>query len=100
RSHSIYLPPLHDALPILRDHPGRAVSARVEQLSPRRIVTENIVDEVELTEYSTETPADAGLGEAVAGGRGQSITAPGAAVGRRRSEEHTSELQSREKLVC
>ena len=47
-------------------------------------MTENIVDEVELTEYSTETPADAGLGEAVAGGRGQSITAPGAAVGRRK----------------
>ena len=47
-------------------------------------MTENTVDEVELTEYSTETPADAGLGEAVAGGRGQSITAPGAAVGRRK----------------
>nr|WP_232483547.1 30S ribosomal protein S9 [Brevibacterium yomogidense] len=37
-----------------------------------------------MTEYSTETPADAGLGETVAGGRGQSITAPGAAVGRRK----------------
>ena len=33
-------------------------------------------NDVELTEYSTETPASAGLGEAVAGGRGQSLTAP------------------------
>ncbi|GAA4517428.1 30S ribosomal protein S9 [Brevibacterium yomogidense] len=47
-------------------------------------MAENTVDDVELTEYSTETPADAGLGETVAGGRGQSITAPGAAVGRRK----------------
>ena len=50
-------------------------------------MTENItpdVEDVELTSYSTETPAGAGLGEAVAGGRGQSITAPGAAVGRRK----------------
>ncbi|WP_349828254.1 30S ribosomal protein S9 [Brevibacterium litoralis] len=37
-----------------------------------------------MTSYSTETPADAGLGEAVAGGRGQSLTAPGSAVGRRK----------------
>jgi small subunit ribosomal protein S9 len=41
-------------------------------------------DDVELTSYSTETPASAGLGEAVAGGRGQSLTAPGSAVGRRK----------------
>nr|WP_272902411.1 30S ribosomal protein S9 [Brevibacterium daeguense] len=37
-----------------------------------------------MTSYSTETPASAGLGEAVAGGRGQSLTAPGSAVGRRK----------------
>lgn len=37
-----------------------------------------------LTSYSTETPADAGLSAAPAGGRGQSLTAPGAAVGRRK----------------
>lgn len=43
-----------------------------------------IEEEVELTSYSTETPASAGLGEATAGGRGQSITAPGSAVGRRK----------------
>ena len=42
------------------------------------------VDDVELTEYSTETPASAGLGESVAGGRGQSLTAPGSGVGRRK----------------
>nr|WP_101653437.1 30S ribosomal protein S9 [Brevibacterium ihuae] len=42
------------------------------------------VDDVAMTEYSTETPASAGLGESVAGGRGQSLTAPGAAVGRRK----------------
>lgn len=41
-------------------------------------------DDVELTEYSTETPASAGLGETVAGGRGQSLTAPGSGVGRRK----------------
>nr|WP_218852523.1 30S ribosomal protein S9 [Spelaeicoccus albus] len=37
-----------------------------------------------MSSYSTETPADAGLGAAPAGGRGQSLTAPGAAVGRRK----------------
>ena len=42
------------------------------------------VDDVGLTEYSTETPASAGLGESVAGGRGQSLTAPGSGVGRRK----------------
>lgn len=42
------------------------------------------VDDVDLTEYSTETPASAGLGETVAGGRGQSLTAPGSGVGRRK----------------
>lgn len=47
-------------------------------------MAENTVEDVDLTEYSTETPASAGLGEAVAGGRGQSITAPGSAVGRRK----------------
>ena len=41
-------------------------------------------DDVELTEYSTETPAEAGLGNSVPGGRGQSLTAPGQAVGRRK----------------
>ena len=46
--------------------------------------TPDVVEDVELTEYSTETPASAGLGESVPGGRGQSITAPGAAVGRRK----------------
>ncbi|SLM94612.1 SSU ribosomal protein S9P [Brevibacterium sp. Mu109] len=47
-------------------------------------MAENTVEDVDLTEYSTETPASAGLGEAVAGGRGQSITAPGSGVGRRK----------------
>ncbi len=46
--------------------------------------TPDVVEDVEMTSYSTETPADAGLGEAVAGGRGQSLTAPGSAVGRRK----------------
>lgn len=45
-------------------------------------MAENINEEVELTEYSTETPA--GQGEAATGGRGQSLTAPGAGVGRRK----------------
>ncbi|WGW12896.1 30S ribosomal protein S9 [Saxibacter everestensis] len=50
----------------------------------------NDVDAVDETDaenvssYSTETPASAGLGETPAGGRGQSLTAPGAAVGRRK----------------
>src|SRR5699024_3005597 len=77
-------PALRPEPPDVRDHPGRAVSARVEQISPRRIVAENTVEDVDLTEYSTETPASEGLGETVAGGRGQSITAPGAGVGRRK----------------
>lgn len=47
-------------------------------------MAENTVEDVDVTEYSTETPASAGLGEAVAGGRGQSITAPGSGVGRRK----------------
>ncbi|HLR44885.1 MAG TPA: 30S ribosomal protein S9 [Brevibacterium sp.] len=47
-------------------------------------MAENTVEDVDLTEYSTETPASEGLGETVAGGRGQSITAPGAGVGRRK----------------
>ena len=41
------------------------------------------VDE-EMTEYTSETSADAGLGETTAGGRGQSLTAPGNGVGRRK----------------
>src|SRR3712207_8773802 len=35
-----------------------------------------------------------------AGGAGAAVGADGAAVERRRSEEHTSELQSRQYLVC
>ncbi|GAA2105041.1 MULTISPECIES: 30S ribosomal protein S9 [Brevibacterium] len=46
-------------------------------------ITADVAD-VELTEYSTETPASAGLGENVAGGRGESLTAPGNGVGRRK----------------
>ncbi|GAA1200600.1 30S ribosomal protein S9 [Brevibacterium paucivorans] len=45
-------------------------------------MAENINEEVELTEYSTETPA--GQGESATGGRGQSLTAPGSGVGRRK----------------
>ena len=45
-------------------------------------MAENINEEVELTEYSTETPA--GQGESASGGRGQSLTAPGSGVGRRK----------------
>jgi small subunit ribosomal protein S9 len=40
--------------------------------------------EEEITEYTSETPASAGLGESTAGGRGQSLTAPGNGVGRRK----------------
>lgn len=37
-----------------------------------------------LSSYSTETPAGAGPAGAPSGGRGQSLTAPGAGVGRRK----------------
>lgn len=40
--------------------------------------------EEEITEYTSETPESAGLGESTAGGRGQSLTAPGNGVGRRK----------------
>ena len=45
---------------------------------------QNLNEVVEMTSYSTETPASAGLGESVAGGRGESLTAPGQGVGRRK----------------
>ena len=45
-------------------------------------MAENINEEVELTEYSTGTPA--GQAESATGGRGQSLTAPGSGVGRRK----------------
>ncbi|WP_278372735.1 30S ribosomal protein S9, partial [Brevibacterium casei] len=46
--------------------------------------TANATEVEELTEYTSETPADAGLGDQTAGGRGQSLTAPGNGVGRRK----------------
>lgn len=42
------------------------------------------VEEPTATEYTSETPDSAGLGEQTAGGRGQSLTAPGHGVGRRK----------------
>lgn len=44
----------------------------------------DVVDEEIATEYTSETPASAGLGESTAGGRGESLTAPGHGVGRRK----------------
>ena len=46
--------------------------------------TANATEVEELTEYTSETPADAGLGDQTAGGRGQSLTAPGNGAGRRK----------------
>src|SRR5690606_41542954 len=91
RSHGTYSPPLHDALPIylpdnvgFYDHlTGREnlrYTARLNGIADaeaeRRI--DDLLDQVGLTEA-----ADRRVG-------GYS----------RRSEEHTSELQSREKVVC
>src|SRR3712207_7483671 len=81
----IYTLSLHDALPISgfrQDHAGRQAVALAQ---------------------GAGAPADAGRGRPAAPERGQ--PAPGARrPGRggrlRRSEEHTSELQSRQYLVC
>src|SRR5690606_39679808 len=87
RSHSL---PLHDALPISRDRPDRrgAAARRAAHGWPRHAAPPpprrgHTADHV-------RTP----------GARGCLFGAPLPGADRPRSEEHTSELQSREKLVC
>src|SRR5690606_41532448 len=79
-SYALYL---HDALPICivaGEQAGRAL--RLDDDDARARVAEGVG---QVTGHRGGEPADAGLHERVSG---------------RRSEEHTSELQSREKLVC
>src|SRR5690606_41794793 len=90
-----YTPALHDALPI------SSVSSTTRSLGHLR---------PGLNPATCSTASDAATARAKvasgatgAGGRSrivQSSEAPGGAVQVRRSEEHTSELQSRENLVC
>src|SRR5690606_40501437 len=83
---------LHDALPIL--------------LGAGRIVCG--VNAVDYSGYPDCRPAFIEAFQALAqvatcagvAGRGMAIEAPLMDMGKDRSEEHTSELQSREKLVC
>src|SRR3712207_8362608 len=83
----IYTLSLHDALPIYEG--DRAVDA----VQPSR--------HVEQQAEQQGAPVVAGVGEALAGSdRLLRRGSPRARLERRRSEEHTSELQSRQYLVC
>src|SRR5690606_41689826 len=73
----IYPLSLHDALPISRRELGRVGAVRQEALRPERVVARPEGDDRVLRQRGGELAVD-GV----------------------RSEEHTSELQSREKLVC
>src|SRR5690606_41010796 len=91
-------PSLHDALPIwFQPAPTIAANGQSGQLKTRLRPT---ASEQDLQPTPQEPPRPSG--ERV-GVRGRSLSTPASAGGVRRtprSEEHTSELQSRENLVC
>src|SRR5690606_41950085 len=89
----IYTLSLHDALPISVDHEGRAGLAANQIGVSLRAFSWNIEDDIgyvlnpRLVEVSEDEYQDGDEG---------CLSVPGLW----RSEEHTSELQSRENLVC
>src|SRR5690606_42049099 len=87
----IYPLSLHDALPIFRPHGPRAVSAHL-QASGHTIRDEG-------SRRKLPHPARAAPVRRRSRSR-RAARSRAAAHWRPRSEEHTSELQSREKLVC
>src|SRR5438874_5011799 len=85
----MYTLSLHDALPIWRRRRSRSRGAAVWR---RRAVR-----------AAAQRGADLGLRRLALGDRGLHLVEPRhalPAVAKRRSEEHTSELQSRRELVC
>src|SRR5207302_7484295 len=89
-----YLLSLHDALPICRLYRRRSGKQKAHQRGDFRRGEK-------IGQHASRVPCELC---APSGARGLSATAPEAAGENRahgaRSEEHTSELQSRENLVC
>src|SRR5690606_41329651 len=94
----VYTPPLHDALPIYRADGRRQlqVTVREEALPEAREICGALV-----TELGAERLEErAGLARLALVGSGMHGRPGVYARAFERSEEHTSELQSRENLVC
>src|SRR5690606_39315949 len=90
-THQIYPLSLHDALPIYQ---------RVAEGAPDRVVAQDVVLEVDVPARRADR-LDPGLeGVRPVELEGQRVARHRLGAARPRSEEHTSELQSRENLVC
>src|SRR5690606_41805632 len=86
----LYTLSLHDALPISHGRAGHAPQPRVRDAHPQRAHLAG-------ARAGRRAAAPAPPGPARSGG---DLPRPGRQLRDERSEEHTSELQSREKLVC
>src|SRR5947208_13550482 len=91
--YKIYPLSLHDALPIYRVHPGLAVRVLARAIDVR-VAQDRVVEAVEQLP-DVEVVLQGVLARAV--GR---LGIHRMILGGRRSEEHTSELQSPDHLVC
>src|SRR5690606_20459249 len=95
---AIYARSLHDALPIFAEGQHAVALGSVSHFAPMRMVAVLLASPGIASGRLQMAP---GIGAdpdvTISRGNGQGIDAPD---GFRRSEEHTSELQSRENLVC
>src|SRR5690606_41461092 len=96
----IYTLSLHDALPICDNQILLNALARLEGNGNTLVVVEHDEDTIRRASHIIDIGPGAGVrgGMVVAQGTAQEIMNNAASV--TRSEEHTSELQSRENLVC
>src|SRR5690606_41518925 len=93
----IYTPPLHDALPISRSAQRASTPTSRAERSPTWSSSECAA----LRSAGRERPSALGCSRSSMCWRSRAPVGPRVAENaRRRSEEHTSELQSRENLVC
>src|SRR5690606_41756436 len=84
---------LHDALPICMGSCHSGTSTAMSDLTPRLYLASPLITDVELFAPQLEAACKVGDIAAV-------LLRLAASDERARSEEHTSELQSRENLVC